>query len=77
MTGASNRNLEVGAVTTEKDIIYERDGFWVCKDRGSYIVFRPSPSFTHSISDSGFPIDEDGLSCAKARVDYLARRGGA
>jgi hypothetical protein len=60
----------------EKDIIYEVDGFWVAKERGSYVVYRPSPSFTHSISDSGFPLDDDGLSVAKARVDYLARRGG-
>jgi hypothetical protein len=61
-------------MTTEKDIVYKVGGFWVCKDRGSYVVYRPSPSFTHSISDSGFPLDADGLSVARARVDYLASR---
>jgi hypothetical protein len=54
----------------EKDIIYENDGFWIGLDKNIYVVYRPSPSFTHSISDSGY----EELSLAKARCDYLARR---
>lgn len=62
----------------EKHILYEVDGFWILDDadHGAYTVMRPSPSFTHSISDSGYERTPDGMSIAKARCDYLARRGG-
>lgn len=63
-------------MTREKDILYENGGFWVMNDgpRG-YTVQRPSPSFTHSLPDSTYAPDANGLSLAKARCDYLARRG--
>lgn len=57
----------------EQDIIYERDGFYVLAVNNAYVVFRPAPSFTHAFTDSGYERDKDGLSLAKARVDYLAR----
>lgn len=58
----------------EQDIIYENGKSWVLKDtaRNSYTVFRCG--VTHSTSDSAYPLNEDGLSLAKARVDYFAKR---
>lgn len=58
---------------TEKDILYEVGRFWVLDDRkhDAYVVMRNGD--TYSTSDSGYPRTPDGLSIAKARVDYLAR----
>lgn len=55
-------------------IIYENGESWVLKDteHNRYTVFRVG--ITHSTSDSAYPIDEAGLSVAKARADYLANR---
>lgn len=57
----------------EKDIVYENGDIWVAKDTKQklYIVFRRTP--THSISDSAYHMDEDGLQLAKWRANYLAR----
>lgn len=58
-------------------MIYEESGFYVkAHDSGDWIVFRPSQSGTHSVSDCAFGPGIDGLSCAIARVIYLARGGG-
>jgi hypothetical protein len=59
---------------TEADIAYENGRHWVFKDkrRNLYVVF--TAGITHSESDSAYALDEDGLSIAKARCDYLARR---
>jgi len=58
----------------ESDIMHEtRCGkFWVGRDKaqGAYIVFSVGP--THSTSDSGYHLDDDGLSIAIARADYLS-----
>lgn len=61
---------------SEKDILYEVGDFWVLDDREheAYTVMGPSPAFTHSISDSAYAATSEGLTIAKARVDYLARR---
>lgn len=61
----------------EKDIIYEKDYAWVFKDtaKSLYTVFRVGA--THSTSDSSYALDADGLSLAKARVDYFAKQGKA
>jgi hypothetical protein len=58
----------------ERDIVYENGTAWVFKDirKDCYTVFRAG--ITHSTSDSAYALDEDGLSLAKARVDYFAKR---
>lgn len=58
----------------EQDIAYENGPAWVGKDtrRKQYTVFRIG--ITCSTSDCAFPLTDDGLSLAKARVDYLAKR---
>ena len=57
----------------ESDIVYERGRAWVLKDRKqphpTYVVF--VTGVTHSTCDSAYPLDEDGLSLAKARANYL------
>ena len=60
----------------ETDIAYETaDGAaWVLRDKrlNRYTVFRSG--HIASKSDSSYPLDDDGLSIAKARADYLSRR---
>jgi len=56
----------------ESDIMHENGDFWVGRERGSYTVFRVNG--THSVSDSAYARDPDGLSLAIARCDYLAKR---
>lgn len=58
----------------ESDIVYENGAFWVFDDRKepAYVVFKSG--LTHSTSDSAYARTTDGLSIAKARVDYLAGR---
>lgn len=55
----------------ESDILHETPrGFWVCLEtRGTFAVYRPSPSRTHSVADSAY----EDLSLAIARADYLER----
>lgn len=57
----------------EADIAYENGRAWVFRDtKGKcYTVF--TVGVTHSTSDSAYPLDDDGLSIAKARADYLAK----
>ena len=57
-----------------KDISHENGVYWVLKDReaGVYWVFKTG--VTHSTSDSSYTLDDDGLSLAIARCDYLAGR---
>ena len=58
-------------------MVYEENGFYVSARRsGDWVVFRPSGSGTHVISDSAYPASADGLSVAIARVLYLARGPG-
>lgn len=55
----------------EKDIVHEKGRAWVLRQRDCYAVF--IAGITHSVSDSFFPLDEDGLSIAIARANYLGR----
>lgn len=59
---------------TEADIAHENGKYWVFKDKRQkrYTVFKAG--ITHSVSDSAYALDEDGLSLAIARCNYLARR---
>lgn len=58
----------------EADIVYENPKAWVFRDvkRQCYTVFVIGT--THSTSDSSYTLDEDGLSIAKVRADYFAKR---
>ncbi len=59
-------------MTTESDILHENGAFWVCRERNAYTVFRNG--VTAATSDSSYAKTADGLSIAKARCDYLAKR---
>lgn len=59
----------------EKDIIFETiSGWWVYRDKKNncYTVFMPKG--THSESDSSYPLNEDGLSLAICRCEYMDKR---
>ena len=58
----------------EKDIIHENGRFWVLKDKRAYTVM--VSGITHSINESAYHLNDDGLSIAKFRCDYLAKRYG-
>ena len=55
-----------------KDIIHENGRFWVLRDKRAYTVMVSGS--THSIGESVYPLNDDGLSIAKFRCDYLAKR---
>ena len=56
--------------------MHENGSFWVLQDRKNkaYTVYRTG--ITHSIADSSYKLDADGLSIAKARANYLAKTKG-
>ena len=56
----------------ESDIKHEAGRFWVGDTGRSYTVF--AQHITHSVSESAYARDADGLSIAVARCDYLAKR---
>lgn len=56
----------------ETDIIHEAGNYWVARERAAYVVYKQG--VTHSVSDSAYNKDADGLSITIARCDYLARR---
>jgi hypothetical protein len=63
----------------ESDIKHENGGYWVGKNKvgklATYSVFRNMG--THSVSDSHYVCDTDGLSIAIARCNYLASMAAA
>lgn len=60
----------------ETDIVYEtKNGkAWILIDKKNacYIVFESG--LTHSVSDSAYPLNDDGLSIAKVRANYLSNK---
>jgi hypothetical protein len=54
-------------------IIYELGQYWVGDTGKHYTVFKIG--VTHSILDSSYRRDKNGLSVAVARCDYIANRG--
>ena len=62
-------------------MLYENKGYFVdMNGNGDFVVFRPSDSGTHSVSDSCYASGPDGLGLAICRAMYLAdgpRRGQA
>ena len=56
----------------EKDIIHENGRFWVLRDKRTYTVM--VSGITHSIGESAYHLNDDGLSIAKHRCNYLAKR---
>lgn len=59
-------------MTRESDIMHENGKFWVLRGKSCYSVMLEQQ--THSESESSYTLDEDGLSIAIARCDYLANR---
>lgn len=61
-------------MTKISDIVYENKHSWVCRDtkQNCYTVF--INTITHSVSDSSYSLDDDGLSIAIARCDYMNKR---
>ena len=59
---------------TEKNIIHENGDYWVCQDNeySQYVVYKNG--ITHSVSDSAYELNDDGLSIAVCRCNYLANR---
>ncbi len=58
----------------ESEIVYENGAVWVHAAKDAYVVY--VAGVTHSTSDSAYAKTPDGLSIAKARTDYLAKRRG-
>lgn len=56
----------------EADIKHENGRFWVGDNKKDYTVYESG--ITHSTPDSSYEHDEDGLSIAIARCDFLAER---
>jgi len=59
-------------MTNEKDILYENKGHYITLHRGAFYVWKYTYG-SGSMSDSAYHNTADGLSLAKARVDYLAK----
>ena len=58
-------------------MVFEENGVFVeSHESGGWIVFRPSDSGTHAVTDSAYGAGLDGLSCAIARAMHLARGAG-
>lgn len=60
----------------ERDIKHENGRYWVGDTRDSYTVYCVHPLLA-SYPDSSYAHDEDGLSIAVARCNYLAERARA
>lgn len=58
----------------EADIAHENGKYWVLKDKqlNAYLVMVTGAVASHS--DSAYSLDDDGLSIAIARCNYLAKR---
>jgi hypothetical protein len=59
---------------TESDIAHEVGKFWVLRDRPQKAYAVCISGITHSVVDSAYELNEDGLSIAIARCNYLANR---
>lgn len=59
-------------MTRESDIMHETGSYFVLRVREAYTVYKNG--HVHATADSSYPLTNDGLSIAKARADYLARR---
>ncbi len=57
----------------ENDIVHENGKYWVMRNRKERCYSVMVSGATHSVSDSHYSLDDDGLSIAVARCDYLAR----
>ena len=57
---------------SESKIRHENGSFWVWESKESYTVMKNGA--VYATTDSSYPADEDGLSLAVYRCDYLAKR---
>jgi hypothetical protein len=57
----------------ESDIVHQIGKYWVGRDKShrAYVVYKIGPSY--STSDSAYNLNDDGLSIAIARANYLAK----
>ena len=62
------------AMLKEKDIAHESGNAWVLRDQKKNLYFVFVAGATHSVSDSAYPLDDDGLNLAIARAEYLGRK---
>ena len=60
----------------EADIKHENGAYWVLRDKKSSLYLVMKSELTHSVGVDGvgYPMNEDGLSIAIARCDYLASK---
>ena len=56
----------------ESQIKHENGAYWVLDTKRAYEVLRAGS--THSVVDSAYARDADGLSIAIARCNYLAQK---
>jgi hypothetical protein len=54
-------------------IIEQRGNVWIADADGQYTVVRQAHGSTHGTADSSYPRTPDGLSIARARLQYLTR----
>ncbi len=58
----------------ESQIIEQFGDFWIADADGQYSVYVDRPNGLYAKADSSYPRTPDGLSIAKARLAYLAKR---
>jgi hypothetical protein len=58
----------------EADIMHDNGKYWVLKDKQRKAYFVMVTGVCVSESDSAYSLDDDGLSIAVARCNYLAKR---
>lgn len=58
----------------EADIVHENGRLWVLRDKKYHCYTVYETGITHSEADSAYRMNDNGLSIAKARCDYLAKQ---
>jgi hypothetical protein len=58
----------------EKDILHESGEYWVLRESSKNRLHVLKTGLTHSVTLCQFADNSDGLSCAVAYCDYLAKR---
>ena len=64
------------AKAKDANIVHDTGKYWVYRDRKNHAYTVYIATLTHSIPESSYRLDNDGLSVAIARADYLARAKG-
>jgi len=53
-------------------VLHENNGYWVMKSSDGYHVMQPESCY--SVTESVYSLDDDGLSIAIARCNYLGNK---